>query len=113
MFLRASLANAFTWIFISGVEILHILYVDDVMMISSWDPKNVNRLIHILRCFYMASRLKINMLKIKLIGVGVLFSQVSSVVERIDCAASNLPFFHLGVSVGKTMTCVSAWSSIL
>ena len=48
----------------------------------------------------MESGLKINLLKSKLIGVGVPFTEISSVAQKIGCAAFELPFFHLGVPVG-------------
>ncbi|XP_023758004.1 uncharacterized protein LOC111906478 [Lactuca sativa] len=110
---RARSDNAFRGISISGVEISHLLYVDDVMLITSWDPENINRLIRIIWCFYMAFDLKINLLESKLIGVGVSFTDIGSVAERIGCAASDLPFSHLGVPVGQSVNHISAWHPIL
>lgn len=57
----ARMANVFRGVTISGIEISHLMYADDVMLISEWDRENVNRIIRILRCFYMASCLKINL----------------------------------------------------
>ena len=109
---RAQMANVFRGISISGIEISHLLYVDDVMLISSWDPENAKRLIRMLRCFFMASGLKINLHKSKLIGVGIPLSQVSSVADMIGCAVSKLPFIHRGVPVGQNMSRISAWSPV-
>ncbi|KAL7604918.1 uncharacterized mitochondrial protein AtMg01250-like [Lactuca sativa] len=97
---RARAANAFRGVSISGTEISHLMYADDVMLIAPWDPENANCLLRILRCFFLASRLKINLLKSKLIGVGISYSQVLVVANRIGCAASMIPFFHLGIPVG-------------
>lgn len=48
----------------------HLFSVDDVVLICPWDTENARRSVKILRCFYLASDLKINLLKSKLIGVG-------------------------------------------
>lgn len=58
-------------LFISGIDISHLFYVDDVVLISSCDPKNVICIIRILWCFNLASGHKINLQKSKVIGVGV------------------------------------------
>ena len=41
-----------------------------------------------LRCFFLASSLKINLHKSKLIGVGVGYAIVEEVARLIGCAAS-------------------------
>ncbi|XP_023765317.1 uncharacterized protein LOC111913837 [Lactuca sativa] len=109
---RAQMANVFRGISISGIGISHLLYDDDVMLISSWDPENAKLHICILRCFFMASSFKINLYKSKLIGVGIPLSQVSSDAYMIGCAVSKLPFIHLGVPVGQNMSRISAWSPV-
>ena len=106
------MANVFRGISISVIEISLLLYVDDVMLISSWDPENAKCLIRILRCFFMALGLKINLHKSKLIGVGIPLSQVSSVADIIGCAVSELPFIHLGVPVGQNMSRISVSSPV-
>lgn len=74
----------------------------------------MNRLISILRCFYLASGLKINLQKEKkMIGVGVPHTQVSCVADRIGCGVEVLSFIHFGVLVSQTLTRVSAWSPLI
>lgn len=48
----------------------HLFSVDDVVLICPWDTENARRSVKILRCLYLDSDLKINLLKSKLIGVG-------------------------------------------
>ncbi|XP_023762752.1 uncharacterized protein LOC111911201 [Lactuca sativa] len=86
---------------------------DDVMLVSSWNPEIVERLIRILRCFYLASGLKINLAKRKLIGLGVPYSQVLEEAANIGCATSNLLFLHLGIPVGQNLTRISAWARVI
>ena len=105
-------ANVFRGISISDIHISHLFYADDVVLLSSWDPYNAKRLIHILRCFYLASGLKINLQKSMLIGMGVSYNHVKFIASRLVCAPESLRFFHLGVPVGQNMARVSAWSII-
>ena len=102
------MGNAFRGISISRIKISHLLYVDDVMLVSSWDPENANCIIRILRCFYLAPGLKINLSKSKLIVGGILLSQVLVVADWISCATLTLLFSHLGIPVGQAMTQTSS-----
>lgn len=70
---RARIGNMLRGISILGIEISHLLYTDNVMLVSSWNPETAKRLICILRCVYLSSQ-KINLAKSKLIGVGVPYS---------------------------------------
>lgn len=70
--LRAQPADVFHGIFISEIEISHLFYVDDIVLLSSWDPENANHIIRILWCFYLALGLKISLHKSKLVGVELL-----------------------------------------
>ena len=67
----AQKANAFRGISIGRIEISHLIYTDDVVLLSPWSLDNAYYLVRILRCFYMDFGLKINLHKSKLIGVGV------------------------------------------
>lgn len=54
-----------------GPNISHLQYADDAIFLGSWSIENARNLIRILRCFELASGLKINMLKSKIYGFGV------------------------------------------
>nr|GEV56270.1 RNA-directed DNA polymerase, eukaryota [Tanacetum cinerariifolium] len=69
-----SLNNSFT--------LSHLFYADDVVFIGEWNDNNIRTLLRVLKCFYFASGLKINLHKSKLMGIGV----NSGVVE----SAANL-----------------------
>ena len=66
-----------------------------------------------MRCFYLASGLKIILQKSKLIVVGLSNHHVELVARNLGCAPDCLPFVHLGVPVGQCMSRVSAWSPIV
>lgn len=96
---KAHLANVYHGITISGIDISHLFYVEDVVLLTLWDPEIANFIIRILQCFYLASARKINLYKSKLIGAGVHYSQVDVVAHRLGCVLNYLPFVHLGVPV--------------
>ena len=62
--------------------------------------------------FFLASGLKINLHKSKLIGVGVSFEQVEHVARKIGCAPVKPPFVYLGIPVGQNMSRVQAWNTL-
>ncbi|XP_052623727.1 uncharacterized protein LOC128129070 [Lactuca sativa] len=111
--LKAHTANVFRGISINRIDISYSFYVDDAVLMSKWDPKNVSRVIRILRCVYIASGLKINLQKCKLIVVGVHFAQVNVAARKVGCAPDSCPFIHLGVLAGQNMSRISAWSSVV
>ena len=49
------------------VEVSHFFYADDAVFVCDWSMENVKRILRILRCFFLAPRLKINLHKSKLI----------------------------------------------
>jgi len=87
-------------------------YADDAVFLSDWSLENAKHVLRILRCFFMASSLKINLHKSKLIGVGVSFDRVKHVAMEIGCAAVKPPFVYLGLPVGKNMSRVQAWKTL-
>ena len=75
---EANRAGAFhgVTIGVSGLHVSHLLYADDAVLFCDWGVENANRIIRIMRVFHLASGLKINLLKSKLIGVGVDYEEV-------------------------------------
>ncbi|GKD33247.1 RNA-directed DNA polymerase, eukaryota [Tanacetum coccineum] len=53
------------------VPISHLFYADDAMFIGKWTCENVNALMLMLHCFFLASGLKINVQKSSISGIGV------------------------------------------
>ena len=50
--------------------------------------------------FYLASGLKINILKSNLYGAGVSSTKIGRIVAGTGCSASSLPFSYLGLPIG-------------
>nr|GFA16528.1 RNA-directed DNA polymerase, eukaryota [Tanacetum cinerariifolium] len=93
-----------------STSISHLFYVDDVMFIGEWSDDNLKG-INILQCFFLASGLKINIQKSKVLGEGVPSSIVMHAASSIDCGVLHKQFRYLGVMVGECMSRHNAWAS--
>nr|GEX20869.1 RNA-directed DNA polymerase, eukaryota, reverse transcriptase zinc-binding domain protein [Tanacetum cinerariifolium] len=74
---------------------------------------NVNALLLMLYCFFLASGFKINVHKSSLTGIGVPISTVNTMASMFGFIATNLPFTYLGVNVGANMKHVSSWNLVV
>ncbi|GJU96960.1 putative RNA-directed DNA polymerase, eukaryota, reverse transcriptase zinc-binding domain protein, partial [Tanacetum coccineum] len=66
-----------------------------------------------LLCFELASGLKVNVDKSRVIGVGVLANEVISMASSLGCTHDSIPFFYLGLPVGKKMNSCNGWSAVI
>nr|GEV54534.1 RNA-directed DNA polymerase, eukaryota [Tanacetum cinerariifolium] len=80
---------------------------------GEWSDSNMANIVKILRCFFLASWLKINIQKSQILGVGVHQNHVSQAALHIGCTVMQTPFRYLGVMVGDCMARKSAWSDII
>ena len=70
-------------------------------------------LIRMLKCFYLASGLKINLQKSHILGAGVSDEDIRYGAFLIGCDIMHTPFKYLGVLVGTPMSRTSAWDEIV
>nr|GEX27414.1 RNA-directed DNA polymerase, eukaryota [Tanacetum cinerariifolium] len=96
-----------------SISISHLFYADDAIFIREWSDDNLGNLVIILKCFYLASGLKINLQKSQVLGVGVHRDVVNPGASLIGCDVMNSPFTYLGVTVGDHMIHNSSWASII
>nr|GEX57497.1 putative RNA-directed DNA polymerase, eukaryota, reverse transcriptase zinc-binding domain protein [Tanacetum cinerariifolium] len=85
----------------NSLTISHLFYVDDAIFVGKWDSSNLKIILRVLKCFYMASEIKININMSKLMGYGVHSDEVEIAARYIGCGTFVSPFSHLGV---KTRT---------
>nr|GEX62196.1 RNA-directed DNA polymerase, eukaryota [Tanacetum cinerariifolium] len=93
--------------------ISHLFYADDVVFIGEWNNNNIQTLLSVLRCFYLASGLKNNLYKSKLMGIGVSSSVVAAAASLIGCSILTTPFNYLGVKVGSNMSRITSWDDVI
>ncbi|GJV17737.1 RNA-directed DNA polymerase, eukaryota [Tanacetum coccineum] len=115
--LHLSISRAITDGFFNGLHInasmslSYLFYVDDAVFLEEWSDENLDNLLKILRCFHLASGLRINIAKSHVLGVGVPLEIVHQGASRIGCEVMKTPFKYLGIMVGDHMSRCSAWSN--
>nr|GEZ03488.1 hypothetical protein [Tanacetum cinerariifolium] len=86
-----------------SMSLSRLLYADDAVFIGKWEESNISTLANVLNCFSMASGLKINLHKSKLMGIGILHNDVIRSASLIGCKVLSAPFSYLGVKL-KTLS---------
>ena len=67
----------------------------------------------ILKCFELASSLKVNYSKSKVGGVGVNINQTTIFASILNCDIMKAPFSYLGVTVGGNHKRCAFWEGVL
>ncbi|GJV87893.1 RNA-directed DNA polymerase, eukaryota [Tanacetum coccineum] len=98
--------------FKDSLMISHLFYADDVVFTGEWNSSNINSIVNILKCFFMATGLKINIQKSKLMGIGVHSKEVDRIARIVGCSTFISPFHYLGVKVGGVMSKISTWDEV-
>nr|GEU54925.1 RNA-directed DNA polymerase, eukaryota [Tanacetum cinerariifolium] len=97
-----------------SLHISHLFYAEDAVFIGEWKEENLHHLVSILRCFYLASSLWINIHKCCIMGVGgVKHDEVIRGAHLIECEAAKTPFKYLRVMVGSKMSHIHSWDLII
>ncbi|GJS67900.1 putative RNA-directed DNA polymerase [Tanacetum coccineum] len=86
-----------------NLTLSHIFYADNVIIITEWNPCDLDNIICDLHVFYLASSLKININKSNIYGIGVSDDEVSNMARNSGCVAGSFPFTYLGFLIGSTM----------
>ncbi|KAL6566436.1 hypothetical protein OROGR_002051 [Orobanche gracilis] len=93
--------------------ISHLQYADDTLLVGDYSDTNIKAMKSILKCFELASGLKINFNKSNLIGVNVDANDMGAAVQKLNCKAGNLQFKYLGIPIGANPNRVSTWNPII
>ncbi|GJU30905.1 RNA-directed DNA polymerase, eukaryota [Tanacetum coccineum] len=93
--------------------ISHLFYADDAVFVGEWSASNIITIANVLKCFYLASGLKINFHKSKLMGVGVNSDVVNRAASMVGCSMFTSPLKYLGVKVGANMSRISSWEDVV
>nr|GEX82242.1 RNA-directed DNA polymerase, eukaryota [Tanacetum cinerariifolium] len=92
-----------------SLTLSHFFYADDAVFVGKWEASNISAIVNVLNIFHMASGLKINIQKSKLMGVGVSKEKVASAARYVGCSTFSTPFTYLGITVGNNMAKISSW----
>ncbi|GJX61970.1 RNA-directed DNA polymerase, eukaryota, partial [Tanacetum coccineum] len=113
--ISSCLNNAMGSLLINGSPTLEFQFHKGLkqVFIGEWNNNNIQTLLSVLRCFYLASSRKINLHKSKLMGNGVSSNAVATAASLIGCSILTAPFNYLGVKVGSNMSRISSWDDVI
>ncbi|GKB12869.1 putative RNA-directed DNA polymerase, eukaryota, reverse transcriptase zinc-binding domain protein, partial [Tanacetum coccineum] len=97
----------------STINISHLFFVDDVIITTRWNARDLENIIRVLHVFYLASGLKINILKSNIYGIGVNEEEVYNMASNAGCTAGNIPFNYLGLPIGSNMKSTARWKVLV
>nr|GFC61151.1 RNA-directed DNA polymerase, eukaryota [Tanacetum cinerariifolium] len=97
----------------SMLSLSHLFYADDANFIGQWSELNIDTLVQVLKCFYRASGLRINMCKSKIMGVNVEDGKIQIAAFKLGCLVLKTPFTYLGTKVGENMSRKEAWKGVV
>ncbi|KAJ9544401.1 hypothetical protein OSB04_024108 [Centaurea solstitialis] len=96
-----------------GPSISSLHYADDAIFLGKWNEANLRNLLKILKCFHLASGLKINWCKSTLLGTGVPMAEITRLALAVGCKEGKFPFFYLGIPIGASMVKKENWKPLL
>nr|GEV58241.1 RNA-directed DNA polymerase, eukaryota [Tanacetum cinerariifolium] len=85
----------------------------DALIIGEWSNENLRGIINILKCFFLAPGLQINIHKSQLLGVGVSRSATEAAASSIGCSIMDKQFCYLGIMVGGNTSRHKAWEEVV
>nr|GEU76966.1 RNA-directed DNA polymerase, eukaryota [Tanacetum cinerariifolium]GEV82070.1 RNA-directed DNA polymerase, eukaryota [Tanacetum cinerariifolium] len=114
-FYHNCLNNAMGSVLVNGSPTLEFQFHKGLkqVFIGEWSNNNIQTLLSVLRCFYLASGLKINLHKSKLMKIGVSSNVVAAAASLIGCSILTALFNYLGVKVGSNMSRITSWDDVI
>ncbi|GJV26025.1 hypothetical protein Tco_1378720 [Tanacetum coccineum] len=97
----------------SSLTLSHISFTNDAIFVGKWDSLNIRTIVNVLKCFYLASGLKINFHKSKLMRIDTRPEEVDATTTTMGCSSFTTPFVHLGVKVGGAMSRIKSWDDVV
>lgn len=86
-----------------GPSISHLFYAEDAIFVGEWSEDGIKNLFQIFKCFHIASMLKVNSLKSRLLGVDIPNSELHHMASILACCEGNFPFTYLDVPMSANM----------
>ncbi|GJS62208.1 RNA-directed DNA polymerase, eukaryota [Tanacetum coccineum] len=96
----------------SSLTLYHLFFADDAIFVRKWDSLNMHTIVNLLKCFHLASGLKINFHKSKLMGIGTRLEEVDAAATTMGCSIFTTLFVYLGVKVGFPLGVLKLLESI-
>ncbi|GJX74901.1 RNA-directed DNA polymerase, eukaryota [Tanacetum coccineum] len=97
----------------NSISLSHLFYADDALIVGEWSSDNLWGIINVLKCFFLASGLQINIHKSQLLGVGVSRLDIEAAAASIGCSIMDNQFCYLGVMVGGNTSRHKFWADVV
>lgn len=95
------------------VEVAILQFADDTLLIAEATLQNVLTMKCILRCFELASGLKVNFTKSCCVGLNIPDDDIRMFASILHCKIMNPPFVYLGIPIGGNPRRAILWQPIL
>jgi len=96
-----------------GIVVSHLQYADDTLFIGEASMASLWAIKTILRCFELASGLKVNFFKSYVMGVNVGGDFLGLEERFLYCRVGSVPFTYLGLPVGANPRLEKTWQPLL
>ena len=97
----------------NNVECCLLQFVDDTLFLCEDSFDSIFAIKAILRCYEIASGVKVNFHKSKLSGIKVDGFAMSTYAKTLNCNTMKLPFQYLGVEVGGNPRKIQFWDPVV
>ncbi|GKD35184.1 putative RNA-directed DNA polymerase, eukaryota, reverse transcriptase zinc-binding domain protein, partial [Tanacetum coccineum] len=97
----------------SDVNLSHLFFADDVIIMSDWSSHDVENIIRIFKVFFLDSGLKINIHNSSIYGVGVPPEEIHHMASNTGCSAGSFPITYLGFPIGSNMSLTANWKLLV
>ena len=94
-----------------GVQISHLLFVDDTLVFCQASQDQLTYLSRLLMWFEAISGLRINLEKSELILVGRV-ENIDDLALDFGCRVGSLPSTYLGLPLGAPLKSVTVWDGV-
>lgn len=96
-----------------NLSIPMLQFADDTVFFGELYSQNIMTLKSILRCFEMASGLKVNFFKSSLTGLAINTRTLHTFADTLNCRIMEIPFMYLGLSVGANPRSLATWQPVV
>ncbi|GJS87123.1 RNA-directed DNA polymerase, eukaryota, reverse transcriptase zinc-binding domain protein [Tanacetum coccineum] len=87
--------------------------LSDGAWVESPAVANIDIIVNALKCFHLASGLRMNLHKSKLMGIAIENDKIARAANKIGCLTLKSPFSYLGIKVGGLMSRVNSWDKVV
>lgn len=98
---------------LNEVKVSILQFTDNTLFLGKASVQNMLVIKSALRCFELASGLKINFHKSKLVGIGLEERITNRYASLLNCKVMKAPFTYLGLPVGGNSRRMEFWDPVV